>query len=352
MQVSQCHSAYQPSLNLTQPLGFQISKLRDLPDSEHSTSHLTTYRNKIHTIPPGHFKFETSVREMIGNANLRIESASSGVNKVPILYDNDNNIPIAVFKENGSFWSTVNDGDLIAYKLDHNAFAKVPLAFRMTQLPKDAPQKFLSGVFVKWIPNSRDMTTTEQLYANSEERQAISILDMRLGNNDRNIGNIQIDKDGNLIPIDHDRTFTNYETYKGACYKDIPLMDTSRDYITNLDINQDVGILREHQIDEIEISNFVIRTTLIKLAADECVNSDLTIGEIEEVVEYSNLPTGRIGGIINKWIYHHPLHTILDEYSEPYSEAELKLAFKNTFNEYLSAVRNHFFHRTVRRLYC
>lgn len=310
---------------------------------------------KVVEIPPGEFAFEDSVRELIGNANLRIESAKTGVNSVPILLNGDTNERIAVFKEYSSFWTTVNWGDLLAYKLDHNSFANVPVAFRLTSLSENVPQKFLSGVFVKWISNAREMTATEQIYLSSEQRQAIAILDMRLGNNDRNVGNVLVGADESLFPIDHDKTFSSYKPYPGACFRDQPISENGINYILALDVNQDVAILREFGVEENEISNYVIRTIFLKLAAEESCQSDITLGQVEDTIEYITLPSGKVGVFIDSWLYQHPLKKILNQYHEPYDENLLKEAFRENFNYYLRTVQNKissYFQGRIRGLYC
>lgn len=271
--------------------------------------------------------------EMIKDKILRIETASVGVHSTPILYDNTTNKPIAAFKGvNGSFISA-NYGDILAYRLDHGSYAKVPEAFKVTALPKSFPErkKLLGGTFVTWVPNSRHATVTELLTGNIEQRQAISILDMRLGNCDRNSGNVLVDEEGNLVPIDHDYTFTKYYRFELhkiiACYSLESFTPQAKQYISDLDIQKDVAIARELEISENEIANFVIRTVFLKLAAD----ADIAVGRLEALIEAMVLPSGRIAEFFENWISHHDLRKILKEFSEPYDEAKLKEAFLPMF---------------------
>ena len=73
---------------------------------------------------------------------------------------------------------------------------------------------------------------------------------------------------GKIYPIDHDRILSQYQQpiRRIAAYGEHPLTETAKNYSQSIDINKDIAILREHQIDEAEIANVVIRTTFLKLA--------------------------------------------------------------------------------------
>lgn len=328
--------------------------LPELSSSYSQTSY--SQPKKITQVPPGQFSFEESVRELIGGANLRIETSEIGHNAIPILYNDDTNEIIAVFKEYTSMWTTPNWGDLAAYRLDHDSFANVPLAFRLTSLPKNAPQRFLSGVFVKWIPSSRMVSSTERVCLVSEQSEAISILDMRLGNKDRHCGNILVGTDGKLIPIDHDATFSLYKPYPGASSRNFPLSERAIKYISKLDINQDIKILRECGVQENEVPNYVIRTIFLKIAADVSRHTPITLGAIEDTIESTKLPSGSLGVFFDQWIYANPLRSILNQHNEPYCEGNLKQDFKEIFNSYLSSAAqsriNAFFASKLQDFYC
>jgi hypothetical protein len=311
-------------------------------------------RQKITQLPSTEFGFEGEVSQLFEKTNLDIKPASTGVHKTPILYDSDSGKAIAVFKPNGGWMTSVNWGDVLAYRLDHDSFANVPLAFRFAKLSERAPQReyFLSGSFIKWVPNAREMTATEQMQLINEDRQVISILDMRLGNYDRNVGNVLVDKEGKLVPIDHDYTFTSYKRYAGACYGNQPLSQKCQDYILNLDLNRDIAILREFDVPENEIENFVIRTIFLKLAAEANRKSPIKIGHIEEIIESIKLPSGRGGAFFDSWVYRNPLRKILTGCSKPYNELELKQAFQEFFNSYLMSAGKGFIEKTLKSWFC
>jgi|GEM_PF-6917528 len=296
-------------------------------------------RQKITHLSPTEFRFEEEVSQLFEKTNLEVKPATTGVHKTPILYDSDSGAPIAVFKPNGGWMTSVNWGDVLAYRLDHGSFANVPLAFRFANLSERAPQReyYLSGSFIEWVPDTREMSGTEQMHLINEDRQAISILDMRLGNYDRNVGNILIDKEGKLIPIDHDYTFSSYKRYPGSCYGDQTLSQKCHDYILKLDLNHDIAILREFNVSENEIENFVIRTIFLKLAAEANRTLPIKIGHIEEIIESIKLPTGKVGTFFDSWVYQNPLRKILSGCSKPYNELELKQAFQESFNSYLAS---------------
>jgi hypothetical protein len=276
------------------------------------------------------YKFDEAGSKLLAGRRVRVEVSAIGVNGAPILYDEETKKPIAIFKPNDSAGSVVKYADLIAFKLD-DGFAKVPRAFKLEALDEKAPRReqFLSGNFVEWIPNHENATMQERLHINNEERQAISILDMRLGNCDRTAYNLLIDKKGHLIPIDHDHTFTYFER-RNLCVEDAPLFQAGRDYITHLDINRDVATLREFEVPENAIANFVIRTVFLKLGAEE---SEISIGVMEQIIESLRLPAGGITSFINDWIYHYSLREILAKQAEPYDETALKNAFRESFKE-------------------
>ncbi len=295
------------------------------------------------------FEFEESVAELLRNRNLEIKKAGHGVNEAPILYDASTDTPIAIFKSNNGARTTAKWGDVIAYRLDHGSFAKVPYAFRLTHLPESFSKRecFLSGSFVKWISEPTELTETEFAHLEAKERQAIYILDFRLGNNDRHFQNILRDKKGRLIPIDHDMLFLPY-MYIPAC-KDELLCEECRDYILNLDLNKDIEILKEYEVPEIDIENFVIRTILLKLAAEE---PDITIGELAHIMQLTRLLSASKMGkfaayflstnlweTFSMWYWGHPLNKIFAGCSIPYNEIELKAAFSESFENYYAQVK-------------
>lgn len=196
------------------------------------------------------------------------------------------------------------------------------------------------------------MTGSEQMHLMNEEREAISILDMRLGNQDRHAGNILIDENGKLIPIDHDQTFSMYKYYAGSCYLDKPLSQRGQEYILRLDLNKDIEILREFNLPENEIENFVVRTIFLKLAAEAHFESPMTIGLLEEIIQLTKLPSGSLGIFFDTWMYRNPLKKILSRCTIPYDVIELKQAFQESFKEYRKIAEKTYLKNTLRSWYC
>jgi hypothetical protein len=288
--------------------------------------------------------FESSVKDLVEGKNLYIKRATSGMSGAPILFDAVTDEALAIFKEDGRWLTASNHGDELAYRLDHDSYAKVPRAFRITSLAENATQgkRFLSGAFVEWVPNRTESSILQLPSANLEDRQAVAILDMRLGNCDRHNVNLLINENGEITPIDHDNAFSKFDrpslSLATSCYALTPLTDKASEYIRNLDINRDVAIMREYEMPESEIQNLVIRTTFLKIAAD--MGAEITVSEIEQIIEFINLPSGRIDTFFENWIAHHPLVNILNTVSEPFDEDELKETFKMSFNYYHSLTRD------------
>ena len=287
---------------------------------------------KTRKIEPITFDAEGPAADMVRGKTVRIEAAVRGINGAPILYNEATNKPIAIFKGHND-WTTTNHGDILAYSLDHDSYAKVPAAFNVTSLPSAFPEKgkFLGGTFVAWVPNSREITNGELLGGDIEQRQAIAILDIRLGNQDRSIFNIIVDEEGNLIPIDHDNILTSYSRYSTqklrACYSLETFTPRAKHYIENLDIQKDVAIARKLKVSENEIANLVIRTAFLKLA----VEADIAVGRLEDLIERIYLPTGVVGEFCENWLFSHNLRKILSKIPEPYHGENLKNALRVSF---------------------
>lgn len=280
-------------------------------------------------------EFQDSVMDTLIKGGFYFKKSHIGDSGVPILYSSTAE-PIGVMKTSGSRFSTWDVGDLVTYKCDHGSFAGVPPAFPIEFSEKNSTTSH-KGTLVKWIPHTHSIIPDTLLSADIQQRQAIAILDMRLGNTDRNIGNfVEDDRVKKLYPVDHDRMLSNYKRSIIAytVYADAPFTEAACKYIRNLNVNDDAEILRLHDVDEIEIRNMVIRTTFLKLAVDLQEEQGFFVRDVETTMEKMKLPSGKVGDFFNKYIYEHPLHKILNRFSAPYDHEALKEAFKSQFLSY------------------
>jgi hypothetical protein len=282
-------------------------------------------------------QFETQLSSPLSDPNTSFRTANSGINNAQVIYDGKTNEPVGILKSQnsfiGQFCYTVTLGDVIAYKLDHQGFAGVlPAAEMETKSGK--------GVIVKWIPDSKCNSFAESKNVDIQQRQAIAIFDLRVGNEDRNWCNIQIDKNGKLHPIDHDRVFYQYRRHDVCSpYSSKPLSKHSIRYINSLDINKDIKILRDFGIEENEIKNLVIRTTFLKLAARAPKSKKITLYDIEVLIEGGKLPSNTVLQYFHSWFYVHPWHKLINELEEPYSEEVLLNTFENEFYKEVEKVQ-------------
>lgn len=128
-------------------------------------------------------EFQEQVLEVLNSDKSSYKTADYGLHSSPILYDADTDEPIGIIKGQKGQWSVNCEiGDLLAYKLDHDRFTGVPPAFAIRGADPE-------GVVVKWITGTQHIRTQELFNENVEQLQAITILDLRLGNDDRHRGN-------------------------------------------------------------------------------------------------------------------------------------------------------------------
>lgn len=118
----------------------------------------------------------------------------------------------------------------------------------------------------------------------------IGVLDIRLLNCDRHLGNILVKKDAqtqefSLFPIDHGYSLGSslgealfeWITWPQA---DKPFDEETKQYVANLDIEQDVKIIKSLGLGEKSIATLKITTTLLK----KCVAANLTLSKIGKII--------------------------------------------------------------------
>lgn len=103
--------------------------------------------------------------------------------------------------------------EMTAYVLDcfNNHIAEVPPTgpFSTWSANYD-PEKIApfeaEGSLQRYVPNEGDCTERGFGHLTNEDVHPVFAFDIRIANQDRHAGNFLIDKDGNLIPIDHGYT--------------------------------------------------------------------------------------------------------------------------------------------------
>lgn len=220
-------------------------------------------------------KSKESFKELLDqtlSGNYKIETAIHGTQHTPVLV-NEEGQSIGIIK---------TKNELLAQALDHEHFAGVPPAERVF-IPK------LGDVVVqKWVPNSIMATEFKnEKEWNSEQLHHIRVLDIRLGNSDRNKSNVLItEREGKkiIIPIDHDliHHYIPNDTHWEAAYLNAPFSPLCKTYIQKLDLEKDASMMKELHFTDEEIKTMKIRTTLLKMA----VERNLTLKETDMLYRF------------------------------------------------------------------
>ncbi len=184
-----------------------------------------------------------------------------------------NNVPIAVLK---------SKNEILAHNLDHDHFALVPPACKI-EIPTRG-----EVVLQKWVSKSKMATDfTRSKDWDAEQLHHIRALDIRLGNSDRNSGNVLIKKEHAnecIIPIDHDLIMhyipndLNWE----AGYLNVAFSQQTQDYIQKIDLEKDAAIMRQLGYNSEEVQSMKLRTTLLKM----CVEKKMVLREVDMLYRF------------------------------------------------------------------
>lgn len=200
------------------------------------------------------------------------EKAVHGTQKSTILVDQKGE-KIGILK---------SKNELLAQSFDPDHFAKVPPVVEV-----NLPDK-KNVIIQKWVPNAK--MTTEYKPSDdfsNEQLQRIRALDIRLGNSDRNSGNILVTKSGDqffLVPIDHDlimHYIPNDHNWQ-APYLNTTFSPQIQNDILSIDIEKDQKIMESLQYKDEDILSMKVRTTLLKMA----VENQLTLREIDMLFRF------------------------------------------------------------------
>lgn len=166
--------------------------------------------------------------------------------------------------------------ELLAQAFDLDHFAKVPPVTEVF-----LPEQGLV-VIQKWVPDAkmlRDYAPKKGVHIHQSDHELedlhhIRVLDIRLGNSDRNRSNILVthsDHNHYMIPIDHDLLMfyipndLNWE----ASYLSVPFTEAAQNYIQKIDIQKDQEIMRALAYTDEEIHSMKVRTVLLKMAVEK-----------------------------------------------------------------------------------
>ena len=254
-------------------------------------------------------------------------------NESKLIDTNDNDIKIPLFR--GITYGDVAKKELAAYYLDHDNFAGVPktwpmnlkVPLRSSELSRALSYKYSSlpssPISSKKDDKDDDIDTTTKLVpeyqrkfgtlhqfkehiASAEdigsslfstfEVQKIGVLDIRLFNLDRHLGNILVSRDESgkhiLTPIDHGYTLPDIRDLSDANFEWMywkqckePFCKVVKDYIARLNPLQDAIILRSLDIAPPAILTCVTTTLLLQYAA----KANLTLFDIANITQRKGL---------------------------------------------------------------
>ncbi len=254
-------------------------------------------------------RFEAEVNTTL-KGKYTFEEALHGTQHTPILI-NEEGERIGVIK---------TKNEILAEALDYDHFAGVPPAIT-ANIPEMG-----SVVVQKWVPNSQIATEYKREKDwNAEQLHHIRVLDIRLGNSDRNKGNVLIvptEQKRLVVPIDHDLIMhyipndNNWE----AAYLNVPFSPISKDYIQKLDLEKDAEIMQNLGYKSDDIVSMKVRTTLLKMAAEH----NLTLKETDMLFRF----------------YYYDFLEAGNTLSPQSSESEIRETFNPKMDEVSSIVQN------------
>ncbi|MCH9633516.1 MAG: hypothetical protein S4CHLAM7_02440 [Chlamydiae bacterium] len=211
-------------------------------------------------------EFKQELDETLSGKYSFIE-ADHGTQHTPVLI-NEKGKKVGILK---------TKNEILAEKLDYDHFAGVPPAINVF-IPE-----YGEVVVQKWVVDSYMGTEYKREKDWSPEQlHHIRVLDIRLGNSDRNKGNVLIaqrESRTHILPIDHDLLMhyipndTNWE----ASYLNSPFSPLSKKYVQELDLNKDAAVMENLGYSNQDILSMKIRTTLLKMS----IEHNLTLKETD-----------------------------------------------------------------------
>lgn len=166
--------------------------------------------------------------------------------------------------------------ELLAQALDQDHFAGVPPV--MVVYIKEKGDVILQ----KWLPDALMVTEYKHMPLKTfiespnvlEELHHIRALDIRIGNSDRNRGNILVKKINNkfhVVPIDHDLAhhYIPNDINWDSLYLNMPFSKLTQQKISSINLQKDAEIMKNLGYNLDEIQAMKLRTTLLKMGSKE-----------------------------------------------------------------------------------
>ncbi|KAJ3693710.1 hypothetical protein LUZ60_009190 [Juncus effusus] len=189
--------------------------------------------------------------------------------------------------------------EVAAYVLDHNGFSGVtPSAVVKISHPDLNKTKVVSALLQRFIPHCCDGRAMGPSRFLVGPVHRIGILDIRVLNIDRHMGNILVKKKTNasdtitdevydLMPIDHELCLPEeledpYFEWQSWRQASVPFSDYEKEYVASLDPFKDVDLLRSElpQIKEAAIRILILCMTFLKKA----VSAGLCLSNIGDMM--------------------------------------------------------------------
>lgn len=178
-----------------------------------------------------------------------------------------------------------------AFLLDFNNFAGVPRTETVLIETGDAVQR--KGSLQEFCEH---MCTSEDIGPSMYDKEnihAIALLDLRLFNLDRHVGNLLVKKLGKdkyqLVPIDHGLSLPSFRTLSDAVFcwsswkqASLSISPSTKSYIASLKPFQDVVALKNIGLRDECILTYVLCTLLVQ----EFVQADRTLADIANIMQH------------------------------------------------------------------
>ncbi|MCH9632431.1 MAG: hypothetical protein S4CHLAM6_07670 [Chlamydiae bacterium] len=248
-----------------------VKKIDFLSQSEHEKSYASIFGKEAQK------DFQEALNKAI-KKGYSFDVAKHGSQKRVIILD----------KHGKSLGIIKSKNELLAYAFDLDHFAKVPPVAEVF-IPE-----YGQVIVQKWVANTK-MVRDHQIKSEESSQQAnlieqlhhIRMLDIRLGNSDRNNGNLLITKQNdqcNIIPIDHDLLmfYIPNDLDWEAPYLNLPFSKITQSHISKIDLEKDALTMKKFSCSDEEIKSMKLRTTLLKMA----VANHLELREVDMLFRF------------------------------------------------------------------
>lgn len=175
--------------------------------------------------------------------------------------------------------------EIAAYLLDHEHFAGVP-ATEMGFVTVDRVAQ--QGSLQDYVAHTASCEDHGNAHFTPKQVHAIGLLDLRLLNLDRHLGNILVTSEKKLVPIDHGYVLPSYEelgdvTFEWLYWRQCkePFDEATKAYVAALDPHRDIAVLRDLGLTEGSIVAQFCASVLVKRA----VEKGLTLFQIGNMVQ-------------------------------------------------------------------